>query len=167
VHQVKRDGKVINNDNLEVGVQIRETYLDQRIKIMLFGIMEDLNDHCRYPGHSYGADGHTISISGPRVDFAKVLRAKFNRSRGQYPENNPYILMIDGNLILGSQDANTRALASAFQPQVNTRFSAAVLVNYHSNFDNLNLIYDFKVVPNPFAKFPISKEFERLFSRSN
>ena len=77
VHQVNRDGKIINNDNIEVGVQIRKAYLDQRFKVMLFGIMEDLDDNCRYPGHSYGADGHTISISGPRVDFAKVLRAKY------------------------------------------------------------------------------------------
>ena len=75
--------------------------------------------------------------------------------------------MIDGNAILGSQDANTRALASAFQPQVNTRFGAAILVDYHPTFESLELVYDFKVVPNPFARFPISKEFEKLFSKSN
>ncbi len=167
VHQVKRDGKIINNDNLEVGVQIREVYLDQRIKVTLFGIMEELDDNCRYPLHSYSVDGHTISISGPRVDFAKVLRAKFHRSRQQHPDNKPYVLMIDGNIILGSQDANTRTLASAFQPQANTRFSAAILVDYHPTFDSLDLVYDFKIVPNPFARFPISKEFEKLFSKSN
>ena len=167
LHQVKRDGKIINNDNLEVGVQIREAYLNQRIKVVFFGIMEDLDDNCRYPVHSYGVDGHTISISGPRVDFTKTLRAKFHRSRRQHPGNKPYILMIDGNIILGSQDANTRALASAFQPQVNTRFGAVILVDYHPTFDSLELIYDFKVVPNPFARFPISKEFEKLFSKSN
>ena len=75
--------------------------------------------------------------------------------------------MIDGNIILGSQDANNRALASAFQPQVNTRFSAAILVDYHPTFENLELVYEFKVVPNPFAKFSMSKEFEKLFSKSN
>ncbi len=165
--QVKRDGKIINNDNLEVGVQIREAYLDQRVKVMLFGIMEDLDNNCRYPLHSYGVDGHTISLAGPRVDFSKVLRNKFARSRKQHPGNEPYILMIDGNTILGSQEANTRALASAFQPQVNTRFGAAILVDYHPTFDSLELVYDFRVVPNPFARFPISKEFEGLFSKSN
>lgn len=167
LQQVKRDGKIINNDNFEVGVQVRNEYMPQRIMFSIFGIMEDLVDNCRYPLHSYGIDRHTISIGGPRVDFSKILRAKLSRSRKQYPDNKPYILVIDGNIILGSRDANNRALASAFQPQVNTRFSAAILADYHPTFDSLKLVYDFKVIPNPFAKFPISKEFEHLFSKSN
>lgn len=167
LQHVKRDGKIINNDNFEVGVQVRNSYMDQRIRFSLFGIMEDLVDNCRYPLHSYGIDRHTISIGGPRVDFSKILRAKLSRSRKQYPDDKPYMLMIDGNLMLGSQTANIRALTSAFQPQVNTRFSAAIIVDYHPTYENLELVYDFKVVPNPFARFPISKEFEKLFSKSN
>ncbi|MFC1932273.1 hypothetical protein ACFLXU_01415 [Chloroflexota bacterium] len=167
LHHVKRDGKIINNDNFEVGVQVRDEYMPLTIKFSMFGIMEDLVDHCRYPSHSYGIDRHTISIGGPQVDFSKILRAKLSRSRKQYPDDKPYMLMIDGGIILGSQDANNRALASAFQPQVNTRFSAATLVDYHPTFESLGLVYDFKVVPNPFAKFPISKEFEKLFYKSH
>jgi len=71
--------------------------------------------------------------------------------------------MIDVNRMLGNLTENIRALESAFQPTTNTRFSAAALVTYHPRLGTSDLDLNFYLVTNPFAKFPISEEFKRLF----
>jgi len=167
LHQVKGNGKIIDNENLEVQVQTRERYLLRSPKIVLWGIMEDLNEKCRYPQHCYGIDGHSISIAGPKVDYSDILRSKIKKSRRQSPDNKAYILMIDGNSMLGSLTENIRALSSAFQPKTNTRFSAAALVTYHPRLGSSNINFKFYFIPNPFARFPMSEEFQRLFSASS
>lgn len=167
LHQVKGNGKIIDNENLEVQVQTRGGYLLRSPRIVLWGIMEDLNEKCRYPQHCYGIDGHSISVAGPKVDYSDILRSKIKKSRRQSPDNKPYILMIDGNSMLGSLTENIRVLSSAFQPKTNTRFSAAALVTYYPRLGSSEINFKFYFVPNPFAKFPVSKEFERLFSASS
>lgn len=167
LNKVKGDGKIINNENLEVGVQTRESYQPRTIKLVLRGIMQDTNDKCSYPLSLYGVDGHSVSISGPKIDYSEILRSKIKRSRRQSPDNNPYLLMIDGNLMLGSLNDNIRAVSSAFQPETNTRFSGATLVTYHTSLGSLELDFKFYFVPNPFAKFLVSKAFTRLFSASS
>ncbi len=166
LHQVKGNGKIINNENLEVQVQIRDKYLSKNVRLIMLSIMEDLNDKCSYPQHCYGLDGRSIAISGPKVDYSNILSSKIRRSRRQAPDNKPYVLMIQGNLMLGSLTENIRALSSAFQPKTNTRFSAGMLVTYYQRFDSSKLDFKFYFVPNPFAQYPVSKEFERLFSAS-
>ena len=157
------DGKIIDNPNLEVQVQMREAYADKRISVILHAIIQDLHTNCYYPSHTYARDGITLSLSGPEVDYTKVLKNKINKSRSQSPPDQPYILMIGGNRILGGLTENIRALSSAFQPTTNTRFSAAALVTYHSRLGTSDLDLKFNLISNPFAKFPISREFSRLF----
>ena len=167
LNQVKGDGKIIDNENLEVGVQIRKSYLSRTIKLVMWGIMQDINDKCSYPLNSYGIDGHSVSISGPKVDCSEILRSKIRRSRRQSPDNSPYLLMINVNPMLGSLKDNIRAVSSAFQPEMNTRFSGATLVTYYPSLGSLELDFKFYSVPNPFAKFPVSTAFTRLFSASS
>ncbi len=166
VNLVTGDGRIINNQDLEVQVITREAHeahWDKKIYVIM-GIIEiDLSDNCSYPGHVYCKEGITLSLSGPQVNYAKVLREKIRRSRCQSPQDRPYILMIDGNSMLGDLTENIRALSTAFQPEINTRFSAAALVTYHPCLDTSDLNLRFNLVTNPFAKFPVSKEFKRLF----
>jgi len=163
LEQVTGDGRIIHNANLEVQVMTRQAYGNKRLSMILTMIEQDTYENCSYPGHAYGRHGLTVSLSGPKVEYTKVLREKIRKSRRQSPQNWPYVLMINGNLMLGDLTENIRALSTAFQPKTNTRFSAAVLVTYHLRLDSLNLDFKFYLVSNPFAKFPVSKEFERLF----
>jgi len=172
VKLVTGDGRIINNPDLEVQVIMREAneaHWDKKIHVIMTIIETDLSDNCSYPGHVYCKDGITLSLSGPQVDYAKVLREKIRRSRSQSPQDRPYILMIDGNSMLGDLTKNIRTLSTAFQPNINTRFSAAALVTCHQRLglDTSDLNLKFNLVSNPFAKFPISKEFELLFHTSS
>ena len=170
VNLVTGDGRIINNPDLEVQVITREAHeahWDKKIYVIMSIIEIDLSDNCSYPGHVYCRDGITLSLSGPQVDYTKVLREKIRRSRSQSPQDRPYILMIDGNSMLGDLTENIRALSTAFQPKTNTRFSAAALVTYHPRLDTSDLDLKFNLVSNPFAKFPTSKEFELLFHISS
>ena len=166
LEQVTGDGRIIHNANLEVQVMTRQAYGNKRLSMILTMIEQDTYENCSYPGHAYGRHGLTVSLSGPKVDYTKVLREKIGKSRRQSPQNWPYVSMINGNLMLGDLTENIQALSTAFQPKTNTRFSAAVLVTYHPRLDSLNLDFKFYLVSNPFAKFPVSKEFERLFHKS-
>ncbi len=163
---VTGDGNIINNSDIEVNVMKMEVYQDKNFFIILSMIVQNISENCYYPGHVYVKDGITVSLSGPKVDYAKVLKERFKKSKSQSPDNKPYILVIDGNRMLGDLTENIRALSSSFQPNTNTRFSAALLVKYHRRLDDQQLNLDFHLISNPFAKFPISKEFERLFSNS-
>lgn len=160
------DGIIVNNQDLEVQVMKREAYADKRLHLVMGMVVEDLYENCRYPGHAYGINGITLSLSGPKVDYTKVLREKFKKSKSQSPHDGPYVLMIDGNMMLGNLTENIRALSTAFQPKTNTRFSTAILITYYSRLDSPELNLNFYSVSNPFARFPVSKEFERLFRNS-
>ena len=111
--------------------------------------------------------GVTLSIAGPRIDNMRMLRDSLGKSRSQSPIDHPYILVIDSTLMLGELKENIRALSTAFQPQTNTRFSAAILVKYDTRIDRPDPEFNFYFVSNPFAKFPISGQFERLFKSSS
>ncbi len=166
VNLVTGDGRIISNQDLEVQVitrQAHEEHWDKKIYVIMSIIETDLSDNCSYPGHAYCREGVTLSLSGPQVNYTKVLREKIRRSRRQSPQDQPYILMIDGNSMLGDLTENIRALSTAFQPETNTRFSAAVLVKYYPRLDSPELNFDFHGVSNPFAKCPVSREFEHLF----
>ena len=157
------DGRIINNPDLEVQVIKREAYADKRLHFVMGMVVKDLYENCSYPGHAYGIDGITLSLSGPKVDYTKVLREKFKKSKGQSPHDWPYVLVIDGNIMLGDLTENIRTLSTAFQPTTNTRFSAATLVTYYPRLDKPDLNLNFSFVSNPFAKYPVSREFEHLF----
>jgi len=164
LRNVKGNGKIIDNDEIQVGVQLRDGYLNNKgINLILWGISTDIQDNCNYPMHNYGRNGRTISISGPKVDYSKILKAKIRSSKRQSPDKKPYVLLIDGNSMLGSTVENVRALSSTFQPQSNTRFSAAIIVLYHPRFDKLGLDIEYHFVSNPFAQFPVNTEFARIF----
>jgi hypothetical protein len=168
VNLVVADGRIVHNPNLEVQVIRRQAYADKRLSVTMSVITEDKYANCRYPGHIYIRNGLTLSLSGPKVDYSKVLKDKIRRSRKQSPYDKPYILIIDGNRMLGDFEENIRALSSAFQPKTNTRFSVAALVTYHHDIvsSGIDLNINFYLVSNPFAKLPISGEFERLLHTS-
>lgn len=161
------DGIIINNPGLEVQLFRRAHYADKRFRLVMDMISEDLNENCSYPAHAYSEDGITISLSGPKVDYKEVLRERFRKSKRQSPIDCPYVLVIDGSMILGDLKEHIRALSTAFQPKRNTRFSAVVLVKYHLKLDSPAIKYNFYFVSNPFAEFPIYKEFELLFRNRN
>lgn len=163
VQLVTGGGRIINNADLEVQVMKREMYGNNQFSIVMTIFMQDLPENCIYPGHVYYKDGISMSVSGPKVDYSKVLKEKFKRSKRQSPDDQPYILVIDGNKMLGNLTENIRAISSSFQPNINTRFSGALLVKYERQVDNQNLNFSFNFISNPFARFPISKKFENLF----
>jgi hypothetical protein len=163
---VSSNGKIIDNADVLVNIIKREIPNNKRVKLYMSMIQENLDERCRYPGHVFGIDGITLSISGPKVNYGKIFKEKIRRSRNQSPEKDPYILMIDGNLMLGSLTDNIRALSSAFQPTVNTRFSSAVIVEHNPRIGTAETDFNFHVVNNPFAKFPVNEEFTRLFKET-
>jgi hypothetical protein len=65
--------------------------------------------------------------------------------------------------MLGSLLENVRVLSSAFQPETNTRFSAVIVAQVHQRLDNPELEYKYHFIPNPFARYPVGMQFERLF----
>ncbi len=72
--------------------------------------------------------------------------------------------MLDGSQMLGDLKANVRALSSVFQPDLNTKFSAAILVEKGLNLRTLALDICFHLVSNPYAKVPMGENFQHLFS---
>lgn len=164
---VQANGRLIDNPEILVNVIRRETPTDKRFRIWMGMIEEALDERCRYPGDSYGIDGITISIAGPKVSYKSVLREKIRRSKRQYQEGKPFVLIIDANTMLGSLAENIRALSSAFQPNTNTRFSAAVLAESNPVLGSPRTDFVFNFVSNPFAEYPVSKKFELLFKSSS
>jgi hypothetical protein len=75
-----------------------------------------------------------------------------------------FILAIDANPMLGDLTENLRFLSTRFQPDRNTRFSGILLVRYASRLEKNYLVFSF--ISNPFAKYPVSKDFELLFNNS-
>jgi len=164
---VTANGYIIHNEKIEVGVQRRQTSYKGPLRAILLGISEDLRDHCFYPMHAYMADGKTLSLSGPKVDYTGVLREKLARGRKQSPSTHPYILVINCNKMLGSWSDNIRAVSSAFQPKRNTRFSAVLLLRYHQPVGNTDVRFEFELIGNPFTKIPVSEEFKGLFKATS
>ncbi len=70
------------------------------------------------------------------------------------PLSNPQTNIVTG-LVVGGQ------------VKTNTRFSAAALVTHYPRLGSSEIGFKFYFVPSPFARFPVSKEFERLFSASS
>jgi hypothetical protein len=164
VHLVTREGNIINNEDLEVNVIARAEYVDKRFSGGMGGIIENMSDNCRYPNHVFFKNGITMSLSGPKVDYSKILRYKLEKSRDQSYLKKPFILAIDATYMLGDLTENLRFLNTRFQPSMNTRFSGILLV---SSGLRLEKNYrEFKFISNPFAKYPVSKDFELLFTNS-
>jgi hypothetical protein len=154
---VKADGNLIDNPEITVNVVRRENFGNKSFLLRIAMIEEDLSERCRYPADCYGVDGLTISIAGPKVDYKEVLRDRIRKSKRQLKDNSPFVLVIDGNIMLGALAENLRALSTAFQPKSNTRFSGAVLVESNAVIGSTRTDYKFNFVTNPFAKFPVSK----------
>lgn len=166
IESVKADGKLIDNPDVSVNVVKRDSLGFKGLRLRISMIEEDLSERCRYPGDAYGVDGISISIAGPKVDYKSVLRERIRRSKRQYLEGKPFVLVINANEMLGSLVENIRALSSAFQPNINTRFSSAVLVESNPVIGSPRTDFVFNFVSNPFAEYPVSKQFELLFKSS-
>ena len=163
---INSNGKIIDNSEVSVYITKRQTSNNKNVRIEISMIQEDLIERCRYPGHLFGMDGIALSINGPKVNYENVFKEKIRKGRKQSPEKAPYVLIIDGNSMLGVLADNLRALSSAFQPTVNTRFSSAVIVEHNTSLRTVETNFKFHVVNNPFAKFPINEDFFRLFKES-
>jgi hypothetical protein len=163
--RVTNDGKIINNEDLEVGVQIREKYGNKNLKLLLTIHSGHIHENCIYPGHVYAEDGKSISIVGPKVDYSKILIKKIKDSKNQHDPEKPYILAIDANNLLGDYSENLRKLATSFQPNINTRFSGILLVRYLNYIHKFDLEFDF--ITNPYSKHPTSGKFKALFQNQS
>jgi hypothetical protein len=165
IKSVSSNGKIIDNPDVSVNIIKREKPNNPQVKLYMAMIQENLDERCRYPGHVYGVDGITLSISGPKVSYERIFKEKIRRSRSQAPENSPYILMIDSNLMLGCLSDNIRALSTAFQPKANSRFSSAIIVEHNPRIGTPQTDFTFHVVNNPFAKYPVTDSLLRLFKQ--
>lgn len=162
---VTNEGVIINNENLKVHVIKKEMPPNTGIGVSFFGIEHDIVENCDYPMHIFAVNGLTVSIAGPKVDYASVLLGKVKAGKSQSPINKPYILAIDAREILGSMDENIRVLTTAFQPKQYTRFSGILLVKMSWNLFEKKTDFGFEFVQNPFASTPISEYFSRLFPK--
>ncbi|MFC2036315.1 hypothetical protein ACFLUJ_09425 [Chloroflexota bacterium] len=160
---ISSNGRIIDNPDVSVYVTRRDKSNNPSVKLYMSIIQENLDERCRYPGNVYGVDGISLTISGPKVSYKRVFKEKIRRSKSQAPLNSPYILIIDGNLMLGCLSDNIRALATAFQPKVNSRFSSAIIVEHNPRIGASQTDFKFQVVNNPFAKYPVTDHFLRLF----
>jgi hypothetical protein len=168
LRHVTTSGCIINNSNLEVSVLVRvpnQVESGGPLGVMLGGTLQHEHDQCFYPWHVFMEDNLKLSLSGPKVDFNKILRRRLGKSRRQAPSSKPYILMINCNNMLGSWSENIRAITTAFQPSRNTRFSATVLFTY-INEPAKGLRFQFEVISNPFTKAVVSEAFKGLFTSS-
>jgi hypothetical protein len=159
--EVTSDGKIIDNDNLEVQVQIRDQYGNPDISTLIVMVIQDISTNCYYPGHAFSFNGKTMSIGGPKLDYSKFLLRKIDKCRNQAIKEKPYILIIDGNKMLGDYSENIRRLSTSFQPTRNTRISGILIAKY--GLDLNGFIEEYKYISNPYSKFPVPKEFSRLF----
>lgn len=163
---ITTSGNIIHNSNIRVSVQMREPNSRETkgpLGMMLGGISEDLRDQCFYPLHVYMEGSVTLSLSGPKVDYSKILRGKLGKSRRQSPYLQPYVVVINCNNMVGSWTDNIRAISSAFQPSRNTRISAVLLVRYNKEPRKKELTFKFEMIPNPFTKAVLSERFKGLF----
>jgi hypothetical protein len=163
--KVTNDGKIIDNENLEIGIQIREKYGNKNLQLFMAIHSRHINENCVYPGNVFLEDGKSMSIAGPKVDYSKILIKKIKDSKNQYDPEKPYILAIEANNILGDLSKNLRKLATSFQPNMNTRFSGFLLVKCLNYIDNFDLEFNF--ITNPYSKHPTSGKFKALFQNQS
>ena len=156
------DGRIIDNEDIEVQI-LQRGFINKRLVFYMSMISKNIYNNCSYPGHIYGASGIMVSLAGPKVNSEKFIRNTIKRSRIQSPNNESYVLVIDGSFLLGDLTENVRVLSNAFQPKINTRFSAAIIVTHYSELGKSSPSLDFKYVSNPYAKFPVKKDFDTLF----
>lgn len=157
-------GTIINEKDVDVYITRRETS-NKCFTLILGGTMVDVPSNRRHPNHIFMENGLTIAINGPTVDSSKVLIKKLHDSRRQLDSGNPSILVIDANSLLGGLSENVRTLTNAFKPNINTRFSAILLVAYGTTV-NQNYI-SFNLVTNPFACHPLPRNIQALFKDCN
>ena len=160
---INTNGKIIDNPDVSVYVTRRDKSNNPGVRLYMPIIQENLDERCRYPGNVYGVEGITLTISGPKVSYERIFKEKIRKGKSQAPLNSPYILVIDGSLMLGCLSDNLRALATAFQPKTNSRFSSAIIVERNPRIGTSQTNYEFHVVNNPFAKYPVTDHFLRLF----
>ena len=160
IPKVKIDGKIINNENFEVGIQLRDNYGDLRVVGVMDMIMEDNNTGERVPAHVFLEDGKALAIHGPDIDYKKILQQKVKNARNQSVDDNIFITAINTDTILGGINENIRCIESLFQPDKNTKYSSVLFVDNESLINNKNFTH----ILNPFAKVPLASEIKNLFT---
>ena len=124
--------------------------------------LEDLYNNIAHPAHCFTKDGMLTAIAGPLVSFSKKLIKKIDKSRSQNDPTSPFISVIDTTLMMGDLKQNLKDVSNVFQPSQNTRFSGVLLVSSLHKINERCLEFNF--ISNPFARYPITKKIEMLFS---
>ncbi len=161
LNHITNEGVILDTKEIQVNVIPRKEYGSRVSEVALFGIETDTRTNCRYPLTLFFEGGYSISIAGPTIDFSKFLRKKMRCSKEQYHPENPFILILGTNKMIGDLEGNRRALSNAFQPEMNTRFSAVVFMEFNHN--EIKVIPKFQLISNPYARKPPSTKFLRLF----
>ncbi len=161
---VTGNGFIINNEDMELQVTKQETNADNPLCVCLTGISEDIDEQSKYPLHVFMQSRFAVSLAGPKVDFKSVIREKLRKSKKQYSAKDPFVLLIDANAMLGNLKENLKAVSTAFQPELNTRFSAAVLVSSFFSMKKPALDFTFNLVSNPYARVPVHQDFQRVLA---
>lgn len=160
LENVTEEGYIINNKKLQVHTIPRSNGIQTGFTILMNGMIEDTNSKTTYPGHIFMKDGRSISISGPLVDFKKIIKKKIEKSRKQSDNSKPYVLVINSNHFIGKKEENMSFIRKLFQPDSNTRFSAILLVNYSvSKEENIH----FELITNPYSKNPLGEASKLIF----
>ena len=159
LNNVSTTGNIINNEEYEINVQIREGYGDPRLTGVMEMIMEDMNSGVRKPGHVFFEKGKTIAIHGPDIDYKKTLQAKVKDAKNQHVPGAIFITAINSDLILGSSKDNIRHIEAMFQPNQNTRYSSVILANSQT----LSGEGRWQTITNPYALVPLVDDIDRIF----
>jgi hypothetical protein len=103
--------------------------------------------------------GKTIGLFGPEINFSKIIKNIIKRASHQFIKDSPFIVIVNNGRMLGNNKDNIQAIESLFQPSINTRYSAVVLLSTH----DLRERNDFTKIINPYAITPIPKDISALF----
>lgn len=158
---VTNEGIIFSDKNIEIHISPRVEYGATNFTAIIDMIMVSNYNGLRTPSHTFYKDGRSICISGPEVDYSSIFLKKIRKSRRQADSEKSFILVVNTRLMVGDTSNNLSAISHVFQPELNTRFSGVLLVEYYSVGSKTNLKFIF--IRNPFSKNPISKEFESLF----
>lgn len=161
---VTSDGTIIHNEKLEVQVIFHRAFLNPSLEGHISGLQESLDTQEIHPMDHFFSNGKRISLAGPAVDYKSILLKQIKKSSRQAPISQSFILAVSINHMFGKLSDNVKAINAAFQPVTNTRFNGVALVKSAPSLTEIYPPPQFKYISNPYAKMPLSKRVESVFS---
>ena len=88
--------------------------------------------------------------------YDRNINTILKHEAAQLPKSEPSMLFIDVSNVVGGVEEWTTLIASCYQPNIRTRISASVV--FSSSASPTSLIFDARVIPNPYAALPLSDD---------